>query len=145
MGWFGLDPIYFLTKPEWFRPIFVGTGIWQEAGFQSIVYLAAIAGVIKHFRRIVSHWRSVLPDRLTEIRYEDLVADPVSGPRTLIAAAGLDWEDQCLDFHKSGGTVKTLSLHQVRQPIYQSSAQAWRRYETELQPFFDAWGDTEWD
>jgi len=45
MGWFGIDPIYFLTKPEWFRPIFVGTGIWQESGFQSIVYLAAIAGV----------------------------------------------------------------------------------------------------
>jgi putative aldouronate transport system permease protein len=45
MGWFGLDSIYFLTKPEWFRPIFVGTGIWQEAGFQSIVFLAAIAGV----------------------------------------------------------------------------------------------------
>ncbi len=45
IGWFGVDPIYFLTKPEWFRPIFVGTGIWQEAGFQSIIYLAAIAGV----------------------------------------------------------------------------------------------------
>ena len=45
MGWFGIEPIYFLTKPEWFRPIFVGTGIWQESGFQSIVYLAAIAGV----------------------------------------------------------------------------------------------------
>jgi putative aldouronate transport system permease protein len=45
LSWLGLDPIYFLTKPEWFRPIFVGTGIWQEAGFQSIVYLAAIAGV----------------------------------------------------------------------------------------------------
>jgi putative aldouronate transport system permease protein len=45
MGWFGLDPVYFLTRPEWFRPIFVGTGIWQEAGFGSIVFLAAIAGV----------------------------------------------------------------------------------------------------
>lgn len=45
LGWFGVEPIYFLTKPEWFRPIFVGTGIWQEAGFQSIVYLAAIAGI----------------------------------------------------------------------------------------------------
>ena len=45
IGWLGFEPIYFLTKPEWFRPIFVGTGIWQEAGFQSIVYLAAIAGV----------------------------------------------------------------------------------------------------
>lgn len=41
----GFEPIYFLTQPEWFRPIFIGSGIWQEAGFQSIVYLAAIAGV----------------------------------------------------------------------------------------------------
>lgn len=45
LAWFGMEPIYFLTKPEWFRPIFIGTGIWQESGFQSIVYLAAIAGV----------------------------------------------------------------------------------------------------
>ena len=45
LGWFGLEPVYFLTKPEWFRPIFIGTTIWQEAGFQSIVFLAAIAGV----------------------------------------------------------------------------------------------------
>ncbi|WP_380055534.1 ABC transporter permease [Falsihalocynthiibacter sp. SS001] len=45
LGWFGIDPVYFLTQPEWFRPIFVGTGIWQEAGFGSIVFLAAIAGV----------------------------------------------------------------------------------------------------
>ncbi|PRY24243.1 carbohydrate ABC transporter membrane protein 1 (CUT1 family) [Aliiruegeria haliotis] len=45
LGWFGVEPIYFLTKPEWFRPIFIGAGIWQEAGFQSIVFLAAIAGV----------------------------------------------------------------------------------------------------
>lgn len=42
---FGMDPVYFLTRPEWFRPLFVGAGIWQEAGFQSIVYLAAIAGI----------------------------------------------------------------------------------------------------
>jgi len=45
IGWLGFDPVYFLTRPEWFRPIFVGTGIWQEAGFGSIVFLAAIAGV----------------------------------------------------------------------------------------------------
>jgi putative aldouronate transport system permease protein len=45
LGWFDIEPIYFLTKPEWFRPIFIGSGIWQEAGFSSIVFLAAIAGV----------------------------------------------------------------------------------------------------
>ena len=45
IGWFGIEPIYFLIKPEWFRPIFIGSGIWQEAGFSSIIFLAAIAGV----------------------------------------------------------------------------------------------------
>lgn len=107
--------------------------------------LGAIADTIKAFREVISHWRATLPDRFTEVRYEDLVADPVAGSKALIAAAGLDWEEQCLDFHKKEGTVKTLSLHQVRQPIYKSSAQAWRRYESDLQPFFDAWGDTPWD
>ncbi len=41
----GYEPIYFLTRPEWFRPIFIGSNIWKEAGFESIVYLAAIAGI----------------------------------------------------------------------------------------------------
>ncbi|WP_137152257.1 sugar ABC transporter permease [Devosia sp. FKR38] len=41
----GFEPIYFLTQPEWFRTIFIGSNIWKEAGFESIVYLAAIAGV----------------------------------------------------------------------------------------------------
>ena len=45
LSWFGLDSVYFLTKAEWFRPIFIGSGIWQEAGFSSIIFLAAIAGV----------------------------------------------------------------------------------------------------
>ncbi|SHG71939.1 tetratricopeptide repeat-containing sulfotransferase family protein [Marivita hallyeonensis] len=107
--------------------------------------LATIADVIKTFRDIVEHWRAILQDRFTEIRYEDLVADPDAQSRAVIAAAGLEWEDQCLNFHEASGTIKTLSLHQVRQPIYQSSAAAWRRYDTELQPFFDAWGDAPWD
>jgi len=41
----GLEPVYFLTQPEWFRPVFIGSSVWKEAGFESIVYLAAIAGV----------------------------------------------------------------------------------------------------
>jgi putative aldouronate transport system permease protein len=41
----GLEPIYFLTKPEYFRAIFIGSNIWKEAGFESIVYLAAISGI----------------------------------------------------------------------------------------------------
>ena len=41
----GLDRIYFLTRPEWFRSIFIGSNIWKEAGFDSIVFLAAIMSI----------------------------------------------------------------------------------------------------
>jgi putative aldouronate transport system permease protein len=41
----GLPREYFLTRPEWFRTIFISSNIWKEAGFDSIVYLAAIMGI----------------------------------------------------------------------------------------------------
>ncbi|MGE5549731.1 MAG: ABC transporter permease [Bacteroidota bacterium] len=42
---FGQEPISFLLKPEWFRTIFVGSSIWQNVGWNSIIYLAALAGI----------------------------------------------------------------------------------------------------
>ncbi|SHH87932.1 ABC transporter permease [Clostridium grantii] len=41
----GKDPIYFLGVPEYFKSIFVFSGVWQNAGWGSIIYLAALAGV----------------------------------------------------------------------------------------------------
>lgn len=41
----GGEPIYFMSKPELFRPIYIITEIWQGAGYGSIVYLAAIAAI----------------------------------------------------------------------------------------------------
>ncbi|WP_417719511.1 tetratricopeptide repeat-containing sulfotransferase family protein [Salipiger sp.] len=107
--------------------------------------LADIAVAIKRFRRNVAHWKSRLPGVIHEIRYEDLVTEPEAQSRALVAAAGLGWQDACLDFHSAGGAVKTLSVSQVRQPIYRGSAEAWRKYETELEPFIAAWGTDPWD
>ena len=41
----GLEKIYFLIKPEYFRGIFTGMNLWKESGFASIVFIAAIAGI----------------------------------------------------------------------------------------------------
>ncbi|WP_214628155.1 ABC transporter permease [Paenibacillus agaridevorans] len=41
----GFAPIGFLNDPDWFRTIFVSSGIWQTFGWGSIIYLAAIAGI----------------------------------------------------------------------------------------------------
>ncbi|MFI7065053.1 ABC transporter permease [Kribbella sp. NPDC050124] len=42
---FGGDQVLFMGSPEWFRPIFVGSTVWQESGFQMVIYLAALAGI----------------------------------------------------------------------------------------------------
>ena len=42
---FGLNPIYFMAEAGWFRPLYVSSGIWQDAGFGAIIYLAALTSV----------------------------------------------------------------------------------------------------
>lgn len=42
---FGADAISFLTEPKWFRTIFIASGIWQNLGWGSIIYLAALSNV----------------------------------------------------------------------------------------------------
>jgi putative aldouronate transport system permease protein len=44
-GMFGIPSVSFLIVPDWFRSIYVSSGIWQGVGWGSIIYLAAIAGI----------------------------------------------------------------------------------------------------
>lgn len=44
-GFFGMEPVDFLAKPEWFKHIYVWSGIWQGMGWSSIIYISALAGV----------------------------------------------------------------------------------------------------
>jgi putative aldouronate transport system permease protein len=45
LGWFGHDPVRFIQEPEWFRAIYVGSEIWQTAGWGTILYLAALTTI----------------------------------------------------------------------------------------------------
>jgi tetratricopeptide (TPR) repeat protein len=84
----------------------------------------------RQYQRLMAHWREVLPaDRLVEVDYEALVADPEPHARRLVAACGLEWNDACLTPHLNTGAIKTASLWQARQPIYHTSVERWRRYE----------------
>lgn len=42
---FGGEPIQFLASNEWFRKVIVGTDVWKEFGYNSVVYLAALTGI----------------------------------------------------------------------------------------------------
>jgi tetratricopeptide (TPR) repeat protein len=86
------------------------------------------------YRKMMDHWQAVMPGVMLEVRYEELVADPETQCRRLLAHCGLPWEDEVLDFHTSTKASTTASTAQVRRPIYRSSVQKWRNFSRELQP-----------
>ncbi|UUZ79362.1 ABC transporter permease subunit [Paenibacillus sp. P26] len=45
LKWFGIAPVPFMTEPGWFKSIFVWSGVWQQMGWGSIIYLVALSGV----------------------------------------------------------------------------------------------------
>ena len=44
-GVFGMESLAFLSKPEWFKHIYVWSGVWQGMGWSAIIYISALAGV----------------------------------------------------------------------------------------------------
>jgi len=90
------------------------------------------------YEDLMAHWHSILPGFLYDIQYEDLIDDQEGQSRALIAHCGLEWDDACLDFHKTERAITTASLAQVRRPIYRSSVELWKRYEKQLAPLVEA-------
>ncbi|MGB4369224.1 MAG: ABC transporter permease subunit [Caldicoprobacterales bacterium] len=41
----GMEPINFMGEPAWFRPLYIGSGIWQSFGWNSIIYMAALTSI----------------------------------------------------------------------------------------------------
>lgn len=91
-----------------------------------------------HFKledRLFSHWKSLYPDRIMELRYEDLVTEPSTWVSNLLNHVGLPHEHQVYDFHKTKRAVLTASVQQVRSKISNSSIGKSQRFLDQLSPF----------
>lgn len=96
----------------------------------------------KLYQMLMKHWHSVMPGEIYDLNYESLTHHPESEIRKLLAACDLEWQEQCLNFEKGAGTVKTASFYQVRQPMYTSSVKLWEQYRDQLQPLLDELGES---
>ena len=116
----------------------VAVSCWMT-NFRSIPWandLEYIATRFAQYRRVMDHWRSVLPATLHEVDYEETVSDLEGVARRLVKACGLEWEPRCLEFHRTRRPIRTASVTQVRQPIYTQSLARWRNYERVLADLF---------
>jgi hypothetical protein len=103
--------------------------------------LPSLAQYYREYARFADHWRAVLPLKMLEVDYEESVSDTEGQARKVIDFLGLKWDDACLSFQHTKRAVATASQWQVRQPIYKTSVERWRRYEAHIGPLIEGLKD----
>lgn len=91
-----------------------------------------LANYYLEYQRMMDHWHEVLPGKVLDVQYEELVNDQEIQTRRLLEHCGLEWEDQCLRFYETERAINTASSEQVRQPIYKGAINFWKNYEDHL-------------
>jgi len=93
------------------------------------------------YAALMAHWHKLLPGRILDVDYEEVIADPETQIRRALSHAGLEFDPACLDYQSLDRPVYTSSNTQVRQPLYKSSIEKWKHYEPYLQPLIEGLGD----
>jgi tetratricopeptide (TPR) repeat protein len=99
--------------------------------------LADIGAVYAHHALLMHEWQARLPARFMTIQYEDLVADFDGSARNLVAASGLEWHPDCLEFQRAVRPIATFSAVEVRGKVRSHNGRA-ANYQQHLAPLVAA-------
>ena len=89
------------------------------------------------YSEMMDFWHKLFPKKIYDISYEELTKNQKNETQKLLNYCELDWDDNCLNFHKNTRGVVTASSSQVRQKMYQGSSEAWKKYESNLKPIIE--------
>jgi tetratricopeptide (TPR) repeat protein len=100
-----------------------------------------IARYYRTYLELMRHWDRVLPGRILRIQHEDVVEDLEGNVRRILNFCDLEFEPECIEFHKTERSVRTASSEQVRRPIFREGLDQWTNFEPWLEPLKVALGD----
>jgi len=100
--------------------------------------LSDIGQQLVDYQQLMRHWDATLVKPVLTLRYEDVVEDTEAAARKMLAYLDLDWSPTVLNHQNLERAVKTASIWQVRQPIYTTAVEKWRRYAAFLAPLEQA-------
>ena len=86
------------------------------------------------YRRLMRHWLEVLPGRILQVNYDELVSAPDVVGQRVADFCGLSYQASIADVSRSTGRVATASAALARQGIRRDRGMVWRNYETQLGP-----------
>ena len=84
------------------------------------------------YKDLMEFWNNKFPDKIYDVSYEDLTSNQEVETQKILNYCELEWDENCLNFHKNQTAVKTTSALQVRKKIYQGSSEVWKKYEVYL-------------
>ncbi|MCI5050181.1 MAG: sulfotransferase [Rickettsiales bacterium] len=115
--------------------------IWRQAFLSRHTYkydFNHLAQAYKNYQLLMTKWHELFPGWILDSAYEDLVTDPKQTIETLLNHCGLEWHEDCLNFHEQKRNVFTASTQQVRQPLYHKALHSWEPVADKLQPLLQA-------
>jgi tetratricopeptide (TPR) repeat protein len=117
---------------------------WKQLFASGQEFTYALEDIARYYRTyldLMRHWDEVLPGKVLRVEYEDLVEDLEGHVRRILGFCDLEFEPACLEFYKTGRSIRTASSEQVRQPLFREGLTQWQHYEPWLGPLRSALGD----
>jgi hypothetical protein len=74
-----------------------------------------------------------MPGVVLQVRYEEMVRDPLAVAQRVMAHCGLPFEPGCVDLERNATPSATASSSQIREPVHTRGIGAWRRYAGQLE------------
>ena len=110
---------------------------WSGTGYGFSYNVDDLVKFYSLYSNLMNFWHKKFPGKIYDICYEDLTTNQERETRKLLKYCELEWDENCLNFHKNERAVKTASSLQVREKMYKGSSEAWKKYETHIQPLID--------
>ena len=110
---------------------------WGGNGYRFSYNMDDLVKYYSLYSKLMDFWHKKFPGKIYDICYEDLTTNQEEETKKLLEYCELDWDENCLNFHKNKRAVKTSSSLQVREKMYKGSSQAWKKYGAHIQPLVD--------
>lgn len=85
------------------------------------------------YLRLMAHWKTLFGGAILNSNYDELVGDPAPVMERIQAFLGLPTDERCVSVPAVGRAIKTASVWQVREPLYQRASGRGRHYQKQLE------------
>jgi Sulfotransferase family len=116
---------------------------FQHLDAEQLPYATDLGDIAHHLRGcrdLVRRWKTLFPNQILEVQYEDLVNRPEATLEAVCRFLGLAWDPRMLEFAAQRSRVRTASVWQVREPVHSRSIGRWRNFRSRVRAITEVLG-----